>query len=376
MMNPVLRLFFLAMMCMTVAVMRSSSQSLLRVNITGTVVDDSSNVPLENVNVFISQTTLGAGTDLHGCFEIKNVPQGSYSITASRIGYEVSKVQIVVTEDGISQFEIRLKLASIHLGEVVVSAPDPSEWRKQLVKFQICFFGQTENGESCRILNPEVLDFSDDEDLFTARADAPLEIENEALGYHIRFLMTVFRVGTAWEHGLKGKKIEYDGSTLFSQLEPSAPEKLEKWKMNRIRAYEGSVRHFIASLTKGSWETDGYRISLEDKAFNPGIQVGRLKLTAKNIDLILSPTASPDFKTLHYDGVLEVKYYNARIERVMGLLVKAGGVPQVSWLQLNLDSITVNSLGRVEEHFPTTVFGYWEQERFASNLPLDYELGD
>lgn len=54
---------------------------------TGTVTSDDGDA-LVGVNVFVEGTTLGAATDADGSYTIRNVPAGTYTLTASMIGYE------------------------------------------------------------------------------------------------------------------------------------------------------------------------------------------------------------------------------------------------------------------------------------------------
>ena len=57
-------------------------------SITGYVVDKESNVPLENVNIFIENTDTGTTSDKDGYFQIDNVPQDEHQILFSIIGYK------------------------------------------------------------------------------------------------------------------------------------------------------------------------------------------------------------------------------------------------------------------------------------------------
>ncbi|SVE50361.1 uncharacterized protein METZ01_LOCUS503215, partial [marine metagenome] len=56
--------------------------------ITGKIVDKSTGDGLAGANVVIDGTGLGASASEDGTYFIINVPAGSYSITASYIGYE------------------------------------------------------------------------------------------------------------------------------------------------------------------------------------------------------------------------------------------------------------------------------------------------
>ena len=67
--------------------------------IVGYVLDATTNEPLPSCNVIIDGTTLGAATDEDGYFYIVNVPPGTYNVTASMIGYQVTrqtKVRVVI----------------------------------------------------------------------------------------------------------------------------------------------------------------------------------------------------------------------------------------------------------------------------------------
>lgn len=55
--------------------------------IAGVITDSQSGDPLVGVNVVIEGTTLGAATDIDGYYVILNVPPGTYTVTASFIGY-------------------------------------------------------------------------------------------------------------------------------------------------------------------------------------------------------------------------------------------------------------------------------------------------
>jgi hypothetical protein len=55
--------------------------------IVGTVVDNRTKEPLAGVNVFLLNTSFGAATNLQGNYRIENVPEGTYQLVFSYIGY-------------------------------------------------------------------------------------------------------------------------------------------------------------------------------------------------------------------------------------------------------------------------------------------------
>ncbi len=353
------------------------SQGQPRATISGSVLDDSTSVVLENVNVFIARTTLGSNTNRFGRFEIRNVPVGLYEFVASRIGYATRSIRVTLAESGRRDLEIRVRQAALQLGEVEVSAPDPAEWRMQLQKFTTLFLSTSRNAEECRVMNPEVLDFLTDEGgTFGATARAPLEIDNCALGYHIQYHLTLFRFGSA-PYGRPTSRqrvgtnvVTSEGLPKYAEMDAATPEEKERWKEDRVRAFKGSLRQFLISLFNGELEKEGFRMFLEPHIttadWNP------LRRQVKEED-ILSAGSTPYEKIMRFKGFLEVEYAREQIEPTYDLLKKAGTEAQVSWVRLNYDAITVNSRGLIKEWFPTEVYGYWAWERMADALPLDYE---
>lgn len=357
------------------------AQSVPRVTITGSVVDDSTSAPLQNADVFIAHTTLGSGTDQNGQFTISNVPAGSYEIVASRVGYVLAMVRTTLSDSGQKEFTIRLKPSAIQVGEVVVSAPEDDRWKEQFKKFVPLFLGNSAAASGCRILNPEVLDFETWENgVFGATARAPLEIDNRSLGYHIRFFLTQFRVGAVDApyaqlnvYNRPREMLLLQGYSQYSTLNPNAIDDTLTWSKNREKAYLGSLRHFLWSLFRKEVSENGYLLYLEPRVtrreWNP------LRRGATEND-ILFEGAQQHEKTLRFNGILEIEYTSATLEPTYNLLRKEATDNQVSWLGLNRDGVTIDSRGFVRDiFFPIETHGYWAWQRMADALPLDYEPG-
>jgi iron complex outermembrane receptor protein len=87
----------------------------------GTIRNAGTEDPIQDANIRIQGTTLGAVSDSEGRFSIPNVPPSTYTITASAIGYltvDVSGVTVRAQETATCAIE--LKEASVQVGEVVV----------------------------------------------------------------------------------------------------------------------------------------------------------------------------------------------------------------------------------------------------------------
>ena len=340
------------------------AQGSQRATLAGRVIDDSTSAPLANVNIYIANSTLGANTNEDGIFEIRNIPLGNYDVVASRIGYMLSTFRASLREPRKREVEIRLKPTNVEMGEVVVSAPDPTEWKKDLSKFTELFLGTTPNARECRIVNPEVLDFkAEGEDIFMATARRPLEIENLAMGYHLTFYLKSFR--------MEGDIMTYEGLPKFVELTPPSPKVKQQWNENRMRAFRGSIRHFLMALFRRELNTAGYSIYHLDYLGVGNVASDR-KLLVENEILFDSPTVT--MKTLRFSGVLEVEYWR-EVESGYNLLQKPGTTGQVSWFTLNYLAVGINDRGFINEAFPTKVYGYWSWKRVGDMLPLDFEPG-
>jgi hypothetical protein len=373
-MIPPIRIFIISLAAMISCIAISFSQVTPRVTISGRVTDDSTHLPIPNVNVFIANSTLGTGTDEQGRFQIRNVPVGPCEIVASRVGYLMRSIRVKLTETRKAEFQVELHATNVELGEVVVSAPDPSEWRNGLERFRKLFIGTTSNARQCKILNPEVLDFKvESNGTFIASVRAPLRIDNPALGYHIEYYLTLFRVeeAAATLTVMPGAVMTYEGQQKFSELLAASRDDSLRWKENREKAFNGSLRHFLICLFNQELEQEGYVIRLYP-TLTANIRDPRTQRPVKEEEILFDGAKNHE-KIVRFKGYLEVEYLRESIEYGYDLLRKRGTDSQVSWLRLNYDEVTIDSRGAVKDWFPTKISGYWAWKRVGDALPLDYD---
>ncbi|HEX2206359.1 MAG TPA: SusC/RagA family TonB-linked outer membrane protein [Longimicrobium sp.] len=91
-------------------------------NIQGTVSDADARTPLAGVRVSVDGTTLGAVTGADGRFEIRNVPAGTRTLRAARLGYATAQRQVSVTAGGTATAVFSLDPAGVVMDELVVTA--------------------------------------------------------------------------------------------------------------------------------------------------------------------------------------------------------------------------------------------------------------
>ncbi len=97
--------------------------------IKGRVLDKETGAPLENVNVFLTNTTIGTSTDKSGQFIINNIPFGSYDVIFSYIGYEIEKKNFYSYKQETFNYNISLRPKPINLNQVNVTGKIPEEWK-------------------------------------------------------------------------------------------------------------------------------------------------------------------------------------------------------------------------------------------------------
>jgi len=92
-------------------------------NLTGKVYDSKTREPLTGVNIIINELKgIGASTDIDGVFKIR-VPAGSYSVTATFVGYRpVVKTDIIVTAGNEASVAIFMQETQMELNQVTIQA--------------------------------------------------------------------------------------------------------------------------------------------------------------------------------------------------------------------------------------------------------------
>lgn len=89
-------------------------------SVQGTVTDSRTGEPLPGVNVVIAELQRGAPTNVDGEYQIANVPEGTYTLTVTYIGYKRYSSEIQVGSTALTQ-NISLEQDILGLEEVVVT---------------------------------------------------------------------------------------------------------------------------------------------------------------------------------------------------------------------------------------------------------------
>ncbi len=103
------------LLCMMMVSMVFSAESG---RIAGLIEDADTGEPLVGANVYIDGTAFGAATDIDGLFIISNVPEGSYDLTFSYIGYAEVKIKVTIKADETLQQNTKMQMI-VFEGETV-----------------------------------------------------------------------------------------------------------------------------------------------------------------------------------------------------------------------------------------------------------------
>ncbi|MBN2090101.1 TonB-dependent receptor [candidate division KSB1 bacterium] len=115
--------FFLVKIFLFLFILSGNLFSQSTVKILGRVADKTTNQPLYSANVTVEGTGFGASTDPQGYFQIENLLEGIYTVSASHIGYGSQKyIDIRVLRDQPVQLNFSLESRAIPLQEVAVAA--------------------------------------------------------------------------------------------------------------------------------------------------------------------------------------------------------------------------------------------------------------
>jgi hypothetical protein len=327
-------------------------------HITGRVVDAATNQPVADASVFLSNASAGAKSNADGTFSMVNVRGGQYVMVISIIGYATYQQNIVVNKDLVLG-DLLIKAQSIVLKEVRIG-PD-KHWAEHFEIFKREFLGSTDNANECTILNPHVVEFDFDSETreLTATADGFLEIENKALGYKIKYMLSAFTFNA------KQHSIYFAGSAFFEDLKGSKRQ-VKAWQKNRQITYLGSDMNFLRAVIANNVKEQGFKVLRLIRTPNPDYHGGpdnkyHETLVTKPLDVnqYMQLTDIKDQYALNFKDCLYVVYNDSSLSGSTITILK-------NYAYFDNNGIFLNPEDMVLE-------GNWGASRLADMLPVDYE---
>ncbi len=110
-----MKVFFNMLLLLAVSSMYSQS------DLKGTITDKNTNEPIAFANVYIPQLEKGATSDEKGNYNIANIPNGTYKIVISYIGYQT--LSQTIKSPYTDFLNISLSASAIEMEDVIISTP-------------------------------------------------------------------------------------------------------------------------------------------------------------------------------------------------------------------------------------------------------------
>jgi hypothetical protein len=234
--------------------------------ISGRVLNQADGKPVANASIFISNATIGDKTATDGSYTLHGLKSGKYDLVVSIVGFELYNQQLTITGNDIKLPDIMILSKTMLLSEVKIKPVHDYNRGMYLNWFTDEFLGASEMAKDCKIINPEMLDFDYDnvKDVLKASSVDFLVIENNALGYRVKYLLTDFTLN----RNRLEKSFSYKGFVLFEQMEGSDAQK-RRWLKARQGVYENSMMHFLRALVNGNLTDEGFQMQQLSIYYNP-----------------------------------------------------------------------------------------------------------
>jgi iron complex outermembrane receptor protein len=103
--------------------------------LSGNISDSENNQSLEQVSVYIPQLEKGTVTDANGNYLLKDLPEGTYKLVISYLGYETYSISLDINS-GTNTFDYAMGPSAIEIDEVVLSTPFHKLQRENVMKVE------------------------------------------------------------------------------------------------------------------------------------------------------------------------------------------------------------------------------------------------
>jgi hypothetical protein len=338
--------------------------------LSGVVKDAETGETLPFCNVFINNTTISTVTDRDGKFTLSNLEAGPLEVGFSFMGYVAETRKVTLNPGGNLTLNLAMKPFATELSDVEIKASRDKNWERDLRKFQNLFIGIDEAASKTKILNPWVIDFpvSSDKGAFVAKADLPIEIENQYLGYKITFNLNEF-FDSPSNHRIVG-------AARFEEMSPESEIQKSTWIKNRAEIYRKSPMNMFRSIINGTHEREGFFL-YGDKAGGSASRNMRSDIFANELgnsvvvykaDPLVTPTSPPGHYFINLKGRIEVHYQKGFSQ---ANTYKDAPYP-ISWLEVKGGKVKVKENGMVMNPQDLVFSGDMDRKRISNLLPLDY----
>ena len=344
------------------------------------LVDGATEKSISDAHIFINNSSLGTTSDINGYCELSISAQETQVLIITHVLYETLIISPERYHDLVNGATLEMQSNSVDLSEILLTAKRGNQWKKKFREFRKTLLGEGKAAANCQIFNPKVLRFEEKNGTLLVKAIDLLHIENDYLGYTIRF----------W---LEELSIEVDGSTYYKgygQFIDKAEADNMRYIKRRNGIYKHSLPHFLRSLLESPNKADlkalGYELSFDR------YKEGEFKtiLIPTEPSALIHPDTATGWHRLYFSEFLTVKHGGLKVSPDDEVQVAVSreeqqkfGISSTQSLRANLQN-AVSRLYKIEPYLlfdkrgniinksAVREYGYWAEKRLASNLPIDY----
>ncbi|RYF87044.1 MAG: carboxypeptidase-like regulatory domain-containing protein [Chitinophagaceae bacterium] len=337
----------------------------------GKVISAETRQPLQAASVFAENTTLGTVTDAEGNFRLA-LPDGGYNLIITFTGHNTVIERI--SQKNANQHDVVYELSQQQkqMEEVAIVATSEvtDGWNKYGDFFIEKFIGKTKNSQQSTILNKDAVKFyfSKKRNRLKVLATEPLQIENKALGYNIKYSLDSFT------HEYNTEVSLYTGYPLFEEMTAENYEQERKWMQARQEVYKGSMLHFMRSLYNKTLKEQGFEVQ-----FIVDINEKETALPVKDFYAALNYVKDDSTQ------LVEIKPNQLRVGVIYNKEKPAATYTELfpdepSEFQFSMlgflpsESIGIEQNGYYFNQNDVAISAYWTWDRMADQLPYNYAL--
>ncbi|MBL4938880.1 MAG: DUF3179 domain-containing protein [Lutibacter sp.] len=344
------------------------------------LIDGATEKSISDAHIFINNSSHGTISDINGYCELNVSAQETQVLIIRHVLYETLFISPEHFHSLVKGDTLEMQSKTVNLSEILLTSKKGNKWKKKFRRFRKTLLGDGIAAANCKILNPEVLRFEEKNGTLWVKAIDFLHIENDYLGYTIRFWLEELSIGV-------------DGSTYYKgngQYINKAATDDSQYIKRRKKIYTHSLPRFLRSLlespNKVALKNLGYELSFdkyETGAFKTILIPTELSAlihpdtTMRNYRLYFSEfltikhnglTVSPDNEVQVNVSVAEQQQFGASRTQSIGTKVQN----QVSRLYKIAPYLLFDKRGNIINKSAVREYGYWADQRLASTLPIDY----
>ncbi len=341
-------------------------------NIQGIVTDKTTGKPLESAAVFFDNTTTATVTKPDGTFDIKIPLNNKNALIVSAVGYDY----FIDANPSAGFLKIQLMPEDNVLEELII---DKNVFtRKQMLQaFRYFFIGNTKNGKQAKILNEDDLVFYYDikANLFSAYSDKPIVINNENLGYQLKFYLETFQVQFNYQTLDPENYVNsfYLGYSQF--IEASKPK--NKIIKNREETYKKSSAAFFKNLILNNLESEDFILAVNGWKVDP---LTYFKISNQGTTATLCVIQKPVRKTPVIDknafanGVIDVNKITGYKETEVPFTILNMKTKEQSIMYFQQECTQVTATGQLLKPTDVLFGGFFGDLKTADMLPFDFTV--